>query len=78
MPLSNETVSLWPRRLAVFEPIYPKVGNGRRPYPYRPLRIHRVQQRNTLSKGAMGNALDRSQPSTGLPPLISPSLTAQS
>ncbi len=48
----------WPRMLAVIEPIYPKVGNGRRPYPLETmLRIHCLQQWYTLSDGAMEDAL---------------------
>jgi len=35
----------WLRMLAVIEPIYPKVGNGRRPYPLETmLRIHCLQK----------------------------------
>ncbi len=48
----------WPRMLAVIEPLYPKVGNGRRPYPLETmLRIHCLQQWYTLSDGAMEDAL---------------------
>lgn len=35
----------WLRMLAIIEPIYPKAGNGRRPYPLETmLRIHCLQQ----------------------------------
>ncbi len=44
--------------LAVIEPIYPKVGKGRRPYPLETmLRIHCLQKWYTLSDGAMEDAL---------------------
>ena len=48
----------WPRMLAVIEPVYPKSGNGRRPYPLETmLRIHCIQQWYNLSDGAMEDAL---------------------
>ena len=48
----------WPRMLAVIEPVYPKSGNGRRPYPLETmLRIHCMQQWYNLSDGAMEDAL---------------------
>lgn len=44
--------------LAVIEPVYPKSGNGRRPYPLETmLRIHCIQQWYNLSDGAMEDAL---------------------
>lgn len=48
----------WPRLLAVIEPLYPKLGNGRRPYPLETmLRIHCLQQWYALSYGDMEDAL---------------------
>ena len=48
----------WSRMLAVIEPVYPKSGNGRRPYPLETmLRIHCIQQWYNLSDGAMEDAL---------------------
>ena len=48
----------WPRMLEVIEPVYPKAGNGRRPYPLDTmLRIHCMQQWYSLSDGAMEDAL---------------------
>ncbi|MCK2084253.1 IS5 family transposase [Aeromonas sp. 3925] len=42
----------------VIEPVYPKAGNGRRPYPLDTmLRIHCTQQWYSLSDGAMEDAL---------------------
>ena len=53
-----EAVLPWPRMLAVIEPVYPKAGNGRRPYPLDTmLRIHCMQQWYNLSDGAMEDAL---------------------
>ncbi len=44
--------------LEVIEPVYPKAGNGRRPYPLDTmLRIHCMQQWYSLSDGAMEDAL---------------------
>ena len=44
--------------LEVIEPVYPKTGNGRRPYPLDTmLRIHCMQQWYSLSDGAMEDAL---------------------
>jgi len=44
--------------LDVIEPVYPKAGNGRRPYPLDTmLRIHCMQQWYSLSDGAMEDAL---------------------
>lgn len=44
--------------LEVIEPVYPKAGNGRRPYPLDTmLRIHRMQQWYSLSAGVMEDAL---------------------
>ena len=40
-----EAVLPWSRMLTVIEPVYPKAGNGRRPYPLDTmLRIHCMQQ----------------------------------
>jgi len=48
----------WPRLVAVIEPHYPKVGNGRRPYPLATmLRIHCLQQWYSMSDPAMEDAL---------------------
>ncbi|PKQ71882.1 IS5/IS1182 family transposase, partial [Aeromonas sobria] len=48
----------WSRMLGVIEPVYPKAGNGRRPYPLDTmLRIHCMQQWYNLSDGAMEDAL---------------------
>lgn len=48
----------WPQLLDVIEPYYPKVGNGRRPYPLESmLRIHCMQQWYSLSDEAMEDAL---------------------
>ena len=48
----------WSRMLEVIEPVYPKAGNGRRPYPLDTmLRIHCMQQWYNLSDGAMEDAL---------------------
>ncbi|OZG42478.1 IS5/IS1182 family transposase, partial [Aeromonas sp. A35_P] len=53
-----EAVLPWPRMLGVIEPVYPKAGNGRRPYPLDTmLRIHCMQQWYNLSDGAMEDAL---------------------
>ena len=64
--------------LAVIEPIYPKVGNGRSPYPLDTmLHIHCLQQWYTLSDGAMEDALYEIAPYACLPAshLTNPSLT---
>ncbi len=53
-----EALRPWSRMLAVIEPVYPKSGNGRRPYPLETmLRIHCIQQWYNLSDGAMEDAL---------------------
>ncbi|MFQ2270238.1 IS5 family transposase [Aeromonas enteropelogenes] len=53
-----DTLLPWSRMLAVIEPVYPKAGNGRRPYPLDTmLRIHCMQQWYNLSDGAMEDAL---------------------
>lgn len=53
-----EAVLPWSRMLAVIEPVCPKAGNGRRPYPLDTmLRIHCMQQWYNLSDGAMEDAL---------------------
>ncbi|MFM4857571.1 IS5 family transposase [Aeromonas hydrophila] len=53
-----DAVLPWSRMLAVIEPVYPKAGNGRRPYPLDTmLRIHCMQQWYNLSDSAMEDAL---------------------
>jgi IS5 family transposase len=48
----------WSRMLGLIEPVYPKAGNGCRPYPLDTmLRIHCMQQWYSLSDGAMEDAL---------------------
>ena len=48
----------WQNMVAVIEPVYPKAGNGRRPYPLETmLRIHCMQHWYNLSDGAMDDAL---------------------
>ena len=48
----------WAMMLEVIEPVYPKAGNGRHPYPLDTmLRIHCMQQWYSLSDGAMEDAL---------------------
>ncbi len=48
----------WTQLLEVIEPFYPKVGNGRRPYPLETMfRIHCMQQWYCLSDEAMEDAL---------------------
>ncbi|MDD8650888.1 IS5-like element ISEc68 family transposase, partial [Escherichia coli] len=48
----------WDKLLGVIEPVYPKAGNGRRPYPLETmLRIHCMQQWYNLSDEAMEDAL---------------------
>lgn len=48
--LEMEAVVSWARLLTVIEPVYPKVGNGRRPYELSTmLRIHFMQQWSRLS-----------------------------
>ncbi len=50
----------WTQRLELIEPFYPKVGNGRRPYPLETMfRIHCMQQSYNLSDEAMEDALTR-------------------
>ncbi len=53
-----EALLPWAMMLEVIEPVYPKAGNGRRPYPRDTmLRIHCMQQWYSLSDGAMEDAL---------------------
>ncbi|WP_323993441.1 IS5 family transposase [Aeromonas hydrophila] len=53
-----DAVLSWSRMLAVIESVYPKAGNGRRPYPLDTmLRIHCMQQWYNLSDSAMKDAL---------------------
>ncbi len=53
-----EAVIPWGRLTALIEPVYPKAGNGRRPYPLETmLRIHFMQQWFALSDPAMEEAL---------------------
>uniref|UniRef100_UPI003BA061CC IS5 family transposase n=1 Tax=Aeromonas jandaei TaxID=650 RepID=UPI003BA061CC len=53
-----EALLPWAIMLEVIEPVYPKAGNGRRPYPLDTmLRIHCMQQWYSLSDGAMVDAL---------------------
>ncbi|AFH94509.1 IS5 family transposase [Providencia stuartii] len=48
----------WPQLLDVIEPVYPKAGNGRRPYSLETMfRIHCLQQWYNLSDEAMEDAL---------------------
>lgn len=48
----------WTMMLAVIEPVYPKAGNGRRPYPLDTMhRIHCMQQWYNLGDGSMEDAL---------------------
>ena len=48
----------WSQLLEVIEPFYPKVGNGRRPYPLETMfRIHCMQQWYSLGDEAMEDAL---------------------
>jgi IS5 family transposase len=48
----------WVMMQGLMEPVYPKAGNGRRPYPLDTmLRIHCMQQWYSLSDGAMEDAL---------------------
>lgn len=48
----------WTQLLELIEPFYPKVGNGRRPYPLETMfRIHCMQQWYCLSDEAMEDAL---------------------
>lgn len=56
--LEMEAVVPWSRLLAVIEPVYPKAGNGRRPYELSTmLRIHFMQQWFNYSDAAMEKAL---------------------
>lgn len=56
--LEMEAVVPWSRLLAVIEPVYPKAGNGRRPYEFPVmLRIHFMQQWFNYSDAAMEEAL---------------------
>ena len=53
-----EALLPWAMMLEVIVPVYPKAGNGRRPYPLDTmLRIHCMQQWYSLSDGAMEDAL---------------------
>ncbi|MFM5810897.1 IS5 family transposase [Aeromonas veronii] len=53
-----EALLPWAIMLEVIEHVYPKAGNGRRPYPLDTmLRIHCMQQWYSLSDGAMEDAL---------------------
>lgn len=53
-----DAVIPWARLTALIEPVYPKVGNGRRPYGLETmLRIHFMQQWFALSDPAMEEAL---------------------
>ena len=53
-----EQILPWQNMTAVIEPVYPKAGNGRRPYPLETmLRIHCMQHWYNLSDGAMEDAL---------------------
>ena len=53
-----EALLPWAMMLEVIEPVYPKAGNGRRPYALDTmLRIHCMQQWYSLSDGAMEDAL---------------------
>ncbi len=53
-----ESLIPWQRLESVIEPHYPKVGNGRRPYPLATmLRIHCMQQWYSMSDPAMEDAL---------------------
>ncbi|MFM5341007.1 IS5 family transposase [Aeromonas veronii] len=53
-----EALLPWALMLEVIESVYPKAGNGRRPYPLDTmLRIHCMQQWYSLSDGAMEDAL---------------------
>ena len=53
-----EALLPWAMMLEVIEPVYPKAGNGRRPYPLDTmLRIHCMQQWYSLSDGAMEDVL---------------------
>ena len=56
--LEMEAVVPWARLLAIIEPVYPKAGNGRRPYELSTmLRIHFMQQWFNYSDAAMEEAL---------------------
>lgn len=56
--LEMEVVVPWSRLLAVIEPVYPKAGNGRRPYELPVmLRIHFMQHWFSYSDAAMEEAL---------------------
>ncbi|RQM74801.1 IS5 family transposase [Aeromonas jandaei] len=53
-----EALLPWTMMLEVIEPVYPKAGNGRRPYPLDTmLRIHCMQQWYSLSDSVMEDAL---------------------
>jgi len=53
-----EQILPWQDMTAVIEPIYPKAGNSRRPYPLETmLRIHYMQHWYNLSDGAMEDVL---------------------
>ena len=52
------SVILWARLMALIEPVYPKAGNGRRPYALETmLRIHFMQQWFALSDPTMEESL---------------------
>jgi len=56
--IEMEAVVPWARLLAVIEPVYPKAGNGRRPYELPVmLRIHFMQQWFNYSDAALEEAL---------------------
>ena len=56
--IEMEAVVPWARLLAVIDPVYPKAGNGRRPYELPVmLRIHFMQQWFNYSDAAMEEAL---------------------
>jgi IS5 family transposase len=56
--MEMEAVVPWTRLLAVIEPVYPRAGNGRRPYELSTmLRIHFMQQWFNDSDAAMEEAL---------------------
>jgi IS5 family transposase len=56
--IEMEAVVPWTRLLAVIDPVYPKAGNGRRPYELPVmLRIHFMQQWFNYSDAAMEEAL---------------------
>ena len=53
-----ETLLPWAMLLERIEPVYPKAGNGRQPYPFQAMfRFHCLQHWYNLSDGAMEDAL---------------------